>query len=137
MMNPVCIVHMLYCSLRPLRGPQRVFTCFTCSSHNIVMSELMSLGRDTGTAEGEIEWRHLNQVTWPPPPPWLYQRMVGPFLFTGGSHQHTTHYKTTSSPMANTHKRTCFAPSEPPEKTKRGDDGTLVEEIKVCFSISF
>lgn len=57
------------------------FTCFTCSSHNVVMSELMSFRQDSGTArdrEASPESGHLAS------PPWLYQRtVVAPFWFTG------------------------------------------------------
>lgn len=128
MINPVCIVHMLYCSLKDPRAAKS-FTCFTCSSHNVVMSELMSLRWDTGTAGGgRVASPESGHLAWP----WLYQRMVAPFLFTGGSHQHTKHYKTTVHQWSSLTKEltTCFVPTEPPgEKIKRGNDGTLVGSV--------
>lgn len=86
----------------------------------------MSLGRDTGTAGDRVaspESGHLAS------PPWLYQRMVAPFSFTGGSHQHTKYQTAVHQwPSLTKELTTCFALSERSEKIK---SGTLVEKIKV------
>ena len=82
----------------------------------------MSLGRDTGTAGGASEWRHLNQVTWPPPP-WLYQRMVAPLIVRRGFL--LTHKILEDSPMVITHKLAL-----PPGKKIREE-----QRVTACFSI--
>ena len=80
------------------------------------------------------EWRHLNQVTWPPLRGFT-KGWLPPFRFCslGVSHQHTKHYKTTADGHQSEKEQiTGFAPSEPPgEKITRGNDRMPAEERTV------
>lgn len=76
-------------------------------------------------------------ITWirsPGLPPWLYQRMVAPFLTAGGvSHQHTKTLSDHSS--STTHRRTDYLlwpVRDPPRENQEGGTGrTLVERSNV------